>query len=135
MNEQPVHPSPGLGRRVSRPTVTVPVARDHPCVAYANASARPQPDPPGRAVRHAGRAARRHRARHVHDGTAVTLVTDWVGDAGRVVEYGTRFTKPVVVPVSGNELVVQGVVKAVDVETGRVTVDVTTTCQGENGRA
>ena len=31
-------------------------------------------------------------------GSAVTLVTDWVGDAGRVVEYGVRFTKPVVVP-------------------------------------
>ena len=56
---------------------------------------------------------------------------DWAGDAGRVVEFGTRFTKPVVVPVSGNEVVVQGVVKAVDAETGRVTVDVTTTCQGE----
>ena len=34
-------------------------------------------------------------------GSAVTVVTDWVGDAGRVVEYGTRFTKPVVVPYEG----------------------------------
>jgi acyl dehydratase len=26
------------------------------------------------------------------------LVTDWVGDPGAVVEYGVRFTRPVVVP-------------------------------------
>ena len=64
-------------------------------------------------------------------GAAVEVVTDWAGDAGRVVEFGTRFTKPVVVPVSGNELVVRGVVKAMDAETGRVTIDITTTCEGE----
>ncbi len=34
-------------------------------------------------------------------------------------------------PVTGNEIVVEGVVKAVDAETGRVTVDLTTTCGGE----
>ena len=64
-------------------------------------------------------------------GASATVVTDWAGDAGRVVEFGSRFTKPVVVPVDGTELVVQGVVKSVDTTTGRVTVDVTTTCQGE----
>ena len=64
-------------------------------------------------------------------GAAGTVVADWAGDAGRVVEFGTRFTKPVVVPVDGTEIVVQGVVKSVDAETGRVTVDVTTTCGGE----
>ena len=60
-----------------------------------------------------------------------TVVADWAGDAGRVVEFGTRFTKPVVVPVDGNEIVVQGAVTAVEADTGRVTVDVTTTCGGE----
>ncbi len=64
-------------------------------------------------------------------GASGTVVADWAGDAGRVVEFGTRFTKPVVVPVDGTEIVVQGVVKSVDAETGRVTVDVTTTCGGE----
>ena len=64
-------------------------------------------------------------------GASGTVVADWAGDAGRVVEFGTRFTKPVVVPSSGSEVVVQGVVKAVDAETGRVTVDLTTTCGGE----
>ncbi|MEU0645642.1 MaoC family dehydratase [Streptomyces umbrinus] len=29
---------------------------------------------------------------------AVRVVTDWIGDPGAVVEYGVRFTKPVVVP-------------------------------------
>jgi acyl dehydratase len=65
-------------------------------------------------------------------GASGTVVADWAGDPGRVVEFGTRFTKPVVVPADGgNEVVVQGVVKAVDAESGRVTVDVTTTCGGE----
>ena len=64
-------------------------------------------------------------------GASATVVTDWAGDAGRVVEFGTRFTKPVVVPASGAEVVVQGVVKAVDEETGRVTVELTTTSAGE----
>ena len=31
-------------------------------------------------------------------GASATVITDWAGDAGRVVEFGTRFTKPVVVP-------------------------------------
>jgi len=71
-------------------------------------------------------------------GSAVTVVTDWVGDAGRVVEYGVRFTKPVVVPYeTGADVEVSGVVKAVDAETGRVTVELTATCAGEKvlGRA
>lgn len=71
-------------------------------------------------------------------GSAVTLVTDWVGDAGRVVEYGTRFTKPVVVPwETGADIEVSGVVKAVDPETRRVTVELTATSGGEKvlGRA
>jgi acyl dehydratase len=71
-------------------------------------------------------------------GSAVTLVTDWVGDAGRVVEYGTRFTTPVVVPyAAGADIEVSGVVKALDPETKRVTVELTATAAGEKvlGRA
>jgi acyl dehydratase len=64
-------------------------------------------------------------------GAAGSVVSEWAGDAGRVVEYGTRFTKPVVVPTTGAEIVVEGVVKAVDTDTGRVTVDLTTTAGGE----
>jgi acyl dehydratase len=62
-------------------------------------------------------------------GAAVNVVSDWVGDAGRVVEYGARFTKPVVVPYEGGaEVEVTGVVKAVEAQTSRVTVELTVTC-------
>lgn len=62
-------------------------------------------------------------------GSAINVVSDWVGDAGRVVEYGTRFTKPVVVPYEdGADVVVTGVVKAVDAETRRATVELTAMC-------
>jgi acyl dehydratase len=42
---------------------------------------------------------------------AVRVVTDWVGDPGAVVEYGVRFTRPVVVlDEGGGRLTVSGVV-------------------------
>ena len=42
---------------------------------------------------------------------AARVVTDWVGDPGAVVEYGVRFTRPVVVPdEGGGRLTVSGVV-------------------------
>ena len=56
-------------------------------------------------------------------GAAGTVVADWAGDAGRVVEFGTRFTNPVVVPYDGGALEVAGVVKSVDEETRRATVE------------
>jgi acyl dehydratase len=34
-------------------------------------------------------------------GSAVRVVTDWLGDPGAVLEYGVRFTRPVVVPDDG----------------------------------
>ncbi len=44
--------------------------------------------------------------------TAARAVTDWIGDPGAVIEYGVRFTKPVVVPDddTGALLVVDAVV-------------------------
>jgi len=71
-------------------------------------------------------------------GSAVTAVTEWAGDAGRVVEYSVRFTKPVVVPYEGGaDIVVEGVVKSVDSEAKRATVELTATSAGEKvlGRA
>jgi acyl dehydratase len=71
-------------------------------------------------------------------GSAVTAVTEWAGDAGRVVEYSVRFTKPVVVPYEGGaDIVVEGVVKSVDREAKRATVELTATSAGEKvlGRA
>ena len=56
-------------------------------------------------------------------GAAVQVVTDWVGDAGRVVDYGTRFTKPVVVPHDGGA--------SLDAESRQATVELTVTCAGD----
>ena len=57
-------------------------------------------------------------------------VTAWAG-AGAVVEYGVRFTKPVVVADDdeGAEIVVSGAVRAI--EDGVAQIDLTVTCNGE----
>jgi acyl dehydratase len=64
-------------------------------------------------------------------GASSSVVAQWAGDAGRVLELGTRFTAMVPVPEEGTELEVTGVVRSVDAETGRATVDVTTTNAGQ----
>jgi acyl dehydratase len=62
-------------------------------------------------------------------GTVINVVSDWVGDSGRVVEYGTRFNKPVVVPYeAGADVEVTGVVTAVDAQSKRVTIELKVTC-------
>lgn len=59
-------------------------------------------------------------------GAAVTIVTEWVGDPGRVTEYDARFTKPVVVPYeSGADIEVTGVVTARDEASRLVTIEIT----------
>ncbi|MER7044508.1 MaoC family dehydratase [Streptomyces jumonjinensis] len=62
---------------------------------------------------------------------AIRVVTDWVGDPGAVIEYGVRFTKPVVVPNDdkGAVIEVSGKVGAL-LEEGRVRVDLTATSGG-----
>lgn len=64
-------------------------------------------------------------------GAAGAVVEEWAGDAGRVVEFGTRFTNMVVVPVQGSAIEVTGTVKSVDEESRRAVVDLSTTCGGE----
>ena len=62
-------------------------------------------------------------------GSAINVVSDWVGDAGRVVEYGTRFIRPVVVPyASGADVEVSGRVTALDPESRRATVELKAVC-------
>ena len=63
-------------------------------------------------------------------GAAGTVVEEWAGDGGRVVEFGTRFTNMVVVPADGAEIVVTGTVKAVDEQTRRATLDLGVTARG-----
>ncbi|MFE6237305.1 MaoC family dehydratase [Cellulosimicrobium sp. NPDC057862] len=64
-------------------------------------------------------------------GAAVALVEDWAGDPGAVVDYQTRFTRPVPVPNPGvATLEVTGTVGVVDVDAGTVRVDLTVTFEG-----
>ncbi|GAB3857693.1 MaoC family dehydratase [Micromonospora andamanensis] len=59
-------------------------------------------------------------------------VTTWAGSPDAVVDFGVRFTRPVVVPDddSGTEIVVTAVVREVT-EAGLTRLDVTATCLGE----
>jgi acyl dehydratase len=62
--------------------------------------------------------------------SAIRVVSDWAGDPGAVVEYGVRFTKPVVVPNDdkGAVIEVSGKVAAkLDDEARTVRVDLTVT--------
>jgi acyl dehydratase len=64
-------------------------------------------------------------------GSVVDVVVDWVGDPGAVVEYQTRFTRPVPVPVRGTATVeVTASVGAVDAEADIVRVDLAVTHEG-----
>ncbi|MFF0593170.1 MaoC family dehydratase [Streptomyces antibioticus] len=63
---------------------------------------------------------------------AIRVVTDWTGDPGAVVDYGVRFTKPVVVPNDdqGAEIEVTGKVVA-KLDDNTVRVDLTVTSGGQ----
>ncbi|MEU1467492.1 MaoC family dehydratase [Streptomyces sp. NPDC005761] len=63
---------------------------------------------------------------------AIRVVTDWAGDPGAVVEYGVRFTRPVVVPNddTGALIEVSGKVGAL-LDDQRVRVDLTAMSDGK----
>jgi acyl dehydratase len=64
-------------------------------------------------------------------GLAARVVTDWLGDPGAVLEYGVRFTRPVVVPdPEGAELEVTGRVVSKDGD-GVVGIEVKATVAGQ----
>ena len=76
-------------------------------------------------------------------GTAVQLVSDWVGDPGAIVDYQTRFTKPV--PVADapggenpdtptNALTISGKVGALNEEERTARIDLTATARDEEGK-
>ncbi|MEV0914995.1 MaoC family dehydratase [Streptomyces sp. NPDC049967] len=57
---------------------------------------------------------------------AIQVVTDWTGDPGAVVEYGVRFTKPVVVPNDDKGALIEVSAKvAALLDDKRVRVDLT----------
>ncbi|ABP56370.1 MaoC family dehydratase [Salinispora tropica] len=59
-------------------------------------------------------------------------VAEWAGAADAVVDYGVRFTRPVVVPddEQGTEIEVTAAVREVT-DAGLTRIDITATCRGE----
>jgi len=64
-------------------------------------------------------------------GAAVAVVVDWVGDPAAVVDYQTRFTRPVPVPDPGEASVdVVATVGALDADAGTARIDLAVTVEG-----
>jgi acyl dehydratase len=62
-------------------------------------------------------------------GAAVQVAINWIGDPGRIVDYGVRFTKPVFVDATkGAVLIVSGKVGEIDIENSIVRIDITASC-------
>ena len=70
-------------------------------------------------------------------GAAVQLVSDWAGDPAAVVDYQTRFTKPVLVTdttgtdEAGAVISVTGVVGALDADARTARIDLTVIAAGQ----
>jgi len=58
-------------------------------------------------------------------GTALRIVTNWVGDPSRVISYAVRFTRPVVVPddADGVDVDFSGSISAIDGSLVTVSID------------
>ena len=70
-------------------------------------------------------------------GAAVQLVTDWAGDPAAVVDFQTRFTKPVLVadttgtPEPGATIEVSGAIGKLDADASTARVDLTVVAGGQ----
>ncbi|MFC9279203.1 MaoC family dehydratase [Streptomyces collinus] len=63
---------------------------------------------------------------------AIRVVTDWAGDPGAVVDYGVRFTKPVVVPNDDKGALIEVSAKvAAKLDDNTVRVDLTAMSNGQ----
>lgn len=63
-------------------------------------------------------------------GLAVRVVTEWLGDPGRLIEYGCRFTRPVVVPDDGVGAQLEVTGKVTSIEDGRAVITLSATSAG-----
>lgn len=62
-------------------------------------------------------------------GLAIQPVVNWLGDAGKIIDYGVRFTKPVVVPAAGStQVTITAKAGLLDEETTRARIDLTAVC-------
>ncbi len=65
-------------------------------------------------------------------GAAVTVVADWIGDPTRVVDYQTRFSRPVPVPDPGVAVIeVVATVGSLDEAARTARVDLTVSVEGQ----
>jgi acyl dehydratase len=69
--------------------------------------------------------------------SAVRVVTDWISDSADLIEYGVRFTKPVVVPDDDKGVNVTFSAKVDKLAEGRAEIDITAVAGEEKvlGRA
>jgi acyl dehydratase len=66
-------------------------------------------------------------------GLAVQPVIDWVQDPAKILDYGVRFTKPVVVPATGSAtLNITATVAQLDEESNKARVDLTCSFEENN---
>lgn len=64
-------------------------------------------------------------------GVAASALEEWLGDPGRVLDFGVRFTRPIPVPDPGRvEITVVGKVGAVDAESGTARIDLAVSSGG-----
>lgn len=65
-------------------------------------------------------------------GVAVQSTVNWIGDSGRILDYQTRFTRPVLVDATAGAMIsVAGKVAQVDSDAGTARVDLTVTFNGD----
>jgi acyl dehydratase len=64
-------------------------------------------------------------------GTALRVVTNWVGDPSRVTSYSTRFPRPVVVPDDADGVEVEFSASVSGIEGSLVTISVEAVCNGQ----
>lgn len=76
-------------------------------------------------------------------GAVVELVSEWIGDPGRILDYQTRFTKPVPVPDAagddnpdqgGTVITVEGKIGALDEDNGTARVDLAVSAPDTDGK-
>jgi acyl dehydratase len=69
-------------------------------------------------------------------GIAIGTVEQWLGDPARVLEYGVRFTRPVLVdPETGADVHVSAKIGAIDDDTARIDLTVTAAATTVLGKA
>lgn len=64
-------------------------------------------------------------------GAGLRIVTDWIGDPAKVLEYFVRFTRPIVVPDTDDGVEVTYNAEVRDVTDGVATLAITATCGDE----